>query len=227
VYAAVHEVNDNNIVRLVMRSKNSMPFRFDIAISFAGSDRPTAAKLRDQLIEAGFKVFYDRDYEAEMLGQDGTIYLRRIYSRESRYCVVLISEQYDSREWTQLERETVQARELQGERGVLIPVKLDRHSPEWLPASRIYFDLSIRPMSDLVRLIKARHELDNQPRPRAAERTEAIGLSGRWKSDEAISDSHGRRGIMEFRQDGDELSGTARLTESFSHSKKHLGFVQE
>jgi len=203
-----------------------MSFRFDIALSFAGTDRPTAAKLRDSLDAAGFTVFYDRDYEYEMLGQDGTLYLRRIYSHDSRYCVVLISKNYDSREWTQLERETIQARELKGEQGVLIPVKLDHHSPEWLPASRIHFDLSSRPVADLIRLLKARQKLDNQatsqPIPPSAPRP--LNVAGVWRSVEVISGIHQRQGTIHLLQHGDELSGKAELTESFSHLKKHLVF---
>jgi TIR domain len=203
-----------------------MSLRFDIALSFAGADRSTAEEVRDSLVAAQFSVFYDRDYEHEMLGQDGTLYLRRIYSRDSRYCVVLISKHYDSREWTQLEREAIQARELKGERGVLIPVKLDHHSPGWLPASRIHFDLSSRPLTDLVRLLKARKELDNPGTSQSISplASRPINVAGVWHSLEVISGIHQRQGIIRLHQHGDELSGKAELTESFSHLKKHLVF---
>jgi len=170
-----------------------MSFRFDIALSFAGTDRPTAEKLRDSLVGAQFTVFCDRDYEHEMLGQDGTLYLRRIYSQDSRYCVVFISKHYDSREWTQLEREAIQARELKGERGVLIPVKLDHHSPEWLPATRIHFDLSSRPVADLIRLLKARRTLDNQAISQPLSPSAPLNVAGIWRSVEVISGSHQRK----------------------------------
>lgn len=201
-----------------------MSFRFDIALSFAGSDRATAFELRNELLAAKFCVFYDHDYEHEMLGRDGIEYLRRIYSQESRYCIVLISKQYDSREWARLEREAIQARELHGEHGVIIPVKLDDHHPDWLPVSRIHFDLSSRPMADLVRLVKARYELDVEALPQVAmTRNGSFDVTGRWRSVEAVSKEHGRRGIVALSQRQDEISGKADYTETFfGHQKRFI-----
>lgn len=128
-------------------------YRFDFALSFAGTDRATAKQLRDALIEKNLRVFYDRDFEREMFGRDGSIYLRNVYSRESRYCIVLISKEYDQREWTNLERESIQARELRGERGVLIPVLTGKYRPQWLPETRIYFDLATRGVPELIEVL--------------------------------------------------------------------------
>lgn len=131
-------------------------YRFDFAISFAGAKRKIARKVRDALVEAGFSVFFDEDYEYEMLGQDGSLYLRKIYSQESRYCIVLISREYDQRAWANLERESIQSRELRGEQGVLIPVLIDSHQPAWLPETRIYFDISKRTLVELTKLLAQR-----------------------------------------------------------------------
>lgn len=140
-----------------------MPFRFTFALSFAGSDRERARQIRDMLKAEGFQVFYDNDYEHEMVGTDASLYLRKVYTRQSRFCIVLISQQYDSRQWTQLERESIQSRELTGERDILIPVKLEDYSPEWLPATRVYFDLTNRPLEKLIEVLKkkARSEDDD------------------------------------------------------------------
>ncbi len=131
-------------------------FRFDFGISFAGNDRALARQLRDGLKNAGFAVFYDEDFEHEMIGHDGTLYLRNVYSRECRFCVVLISQAYDKRDWTNLEREAVQARELRGERGILIPVPIEDYQPLWLPETRIRFDLWKRSIPELVALLTKR-----------------------------------------------------------------------
>jgi len=112
-----------------------------------------AEEIRKALKSKGLSVFYDRDYEQEMLGRDGSVYLRDVYSRESRHCLILISEQYDKREWTELERESIQSRELRGERGVLIPVIVDGHKLSWLPETRIYFDLRSRKIDELIGLL--------------------------------------------------------------------------
>lgn len=128
-------------------------FRFDFALSFSGEVRDIARDVRTRLRNEGFSVYFDEDYEEEMLGRDGSLYLRRIYSKESRYCVVLISKGYDASAWTGLERESIQAREINGESGVLIPVLVDGYRPEWLPATRIYFEMAKRAVPDLVTLL--------------------------------------------------------------------------
>jgi len=91
-------------------------FRFDFALSFAEPNRTIAEEIRNALNNKGLSVFYDRDFEHEMLGRYGSNYLREIYSCASRYCLVLLSEQYDKHEWTQLERESIQSRELRSAR---------------------------------------------------------------------------------------------------------------
>lgn len=116
-------------------------FRFDFAISFAGKQRDTARKLPNLLVKKGFEVFFDEDYESEMLGKDGSVYLPKVYKEESRYCIILISKEYDQREWTRLEREIIQARVLKSGRDILLPVLTSDYKPMWLPETRIYFSL--------------------------------------------------------------------------------------
>jgi hypothetical protein len=60
-----------------------------------------------------------------MLGRDGSLYPRGIYSKELRYCVVHIFMRYNASAWTGLERESIQTLEMRGESGVLIHVLVD------------------------------------------------------------------------------------------------------
>jgi hypothetical protein len=136
--------------------------RFTFALSFAGSDRKLAREIRDLLKAEGFSVFFDEDYEHELIGRDASLYLRDVYTRNSRFCIVLISRQYDRRQWTQLERESIQSRELTGERGILIPVRLEDYAPEWLPATRIYFDLTDRPVAKLISVLKKKAACEDE-----------------------------------------------------------------
>ena len=129
-------------------------FRFDFALSFAGAQRDIARQLRDALDQRGFDVFFDKDFEEEMLGKNGIEYLRKVYSEESRYCVVLISKEYDRRNWTKLEREIMQARQLNSGDDILLPVLISDYKARWLLASRIYFDLKNRSLTDLVELLE-------------------------------------------------------------------------
>ena len=151
-----------------MSETTSAACRFDVALSFAGAQRDFAKRLRNELRRLQLKVFFDEDFEHEMLGTDGQDYLRRVYGRESRLCVVLVSPDYDKRAWTRLERETIQGRELRGDTGALIPVLVDAYHPEWLPVGRIYYDASRRSLAQLARVLERRlrqHDNFRAPAP--------------------------------------------------------------
>ena len=196
--------------------------RFDFALSFAGADRHTARSIYFALVADGYRVFFDEEFEHEMIGQDGIRYLTDIYAKQSRYCVVLISSSYESSNWTQLERESFQSRELNGERGILIPVKLSSYSPSWLPASRIYFDLLSRPMTDLLKILRAKHRSGTlaPPRFQQQQQTNQVDISGTWSSEERVSNKMSRLGTMNVRQIGADISGVASLVEFYPNGGK-------
>jgi hypothetical protein len=123
--------------------------RFDFAISFAGPERALARTLAQSLSRAGLRVFFDELFEHEMLGTDGADYLNRVFFEQSRYCVALVSENYEKRAWAQLERRAAQAREHVAGPGVLLPVLVDATRPSWLLPTRVYFNLPERSMGEL------------------------------------------------------------------------------
>jgi len=129
-------------------------FRFDFALSFAGQDRHIAKSLRDELTAKGHRVFYDRDFEHEMLGQNGADYLRDIYSSQARYCLVVLSRSYEQSTWAQLEKESIQSRQIRGDQGILIPICSSDFLPPWLPETRVYFNLAARPISELFEILE-------------------------------------------------------------------------
>lgn len=100
--------------------------RFDVAISFAGTSREEAERLAHLVRDAGFSVFYDGFYGAELWGKNLTEFFDEIYRKRSRYCVMFISEDYRDRAWTIHERRSAQARALQ-EKGqeYILPIKVD------------------------------------------------------------------------------------------------------
>jgi hypothetical protein len=128
--------------------------KFDFAISFAGTERDLARSLAAAIKAEGFRVFFDEDFEDEMLGRNGADYLNDIFFRQSRFCIALVSRNYERRAWAQLERRAAQARELHGEPGFLIPVLVDDFRPDWLLPTRIHFDLRQRGLTALVSLLR-------------------------------------------------------------------------
>jgi hypothetical protein len=128
--------------------------RFDIAISFARPERNLARELKDLLLSDGFKVFFDEDFNYELLGSDGAEYLNEVFFKESRYTLALISGQYDKSAWAQLERRAALAREHSQGTGSLIPVMVAGEKPSWLLPTRIFFNLREHSLSELYEVIR-------------------------------------------------------------------------
>mgnify|MGYP000928406753 CR=1 FL=1 len=76
---------------------------FDVALTFAGEDRPFVEKLKECLKRLDYSVFYDFDQQHNILGQDVEDYLSPIYSKKCRYVVVVVGEEYGNKHWTRLE----------------------------------------------------------------------------------------------------------------------------
>lgn len=131
-----------------------------------------ARELASQLARTGLRVFFDEHFEHEMLGMDGADYLNRVFFEQSRYCVALVSENYERRAWTQLERRAAQAREQSIGHGVLIPVLVDATRPSWLLPTRVYFNLTERTLAELVDLLQRKHASEDRSVFREIQRLE-------------------------------------------------------
>ena len=100
-------------------------FEFDVAVSFAGEDRDYVQAVVDRLKAADVRVFYDRDFQADMWGQDLPEYFDGIYRSKARYAVMFISRHYASKMWTRHERRSALARGLADDNPYVLPVRLD------------------------------------------------------------------------------------------------------
>jgi hypothetical protein len=83
---------------------------YDFALSFAGADRPHAARLFELLREAEFEVFYDKNEQYRILAENIEDYLGPIYSSEAVYVVCFLGPEYPKRIWTKFESEQFKAR---------------------------------------------------------------------------------------------------------------------
>jgi TIR domain len=131
---------------LVPRGRARRPnktLRFDVAISFAGTERPLAEQLAAAAQQAGFDVFYDAFYPEELWGKDLVVFFDEIYRKAARFCVMLVSKEYVERQWTNHERRSAQARALQ-ERGgeYILPVKIDGTELPGMPPTIGYVSLA-------------------------------------------------------------------------------------
>ncbi|WP_375270944.1 TIR domain-containing protein [Sphingomonas sp.] len=79
------------------------PGRYDIALSFAGSERPVAKRLYETLVEHDIQVFHDFAEQHKIAGANVEDYLAPIYRSEAQYVVALLSPEYPNRIWTKVE----------------------------------------------------------------------------------------------------------------------------
>jgi hypothetical protein len=103
-----------------------LPENFDVAISFAGTEREHAHELAEQVRAAGFAVFYDDFYPEHLWGKDLSVFFDEVFRKKSRFCVVFISQEYRDRKWTIHEVRSAQARAIE-EKGneYILPIKVD------------------------------------------------------------------------------------------------------
>ena len=123
---------------------SEMPESFDVAISFAGSEREQADRLAELMREAGFVVFYDNYYPEQLWGKDLVRFFDEIYRKRARFCVVFVSREYRDRIWTNHELRSAQARALE-EKGneYILPIKVDDAELDGLPPSIGYLPISL------------------------------------------------------------------------------------
>jgi hypothetical protein len=104
----------------------ALPETFDVAISFAGTERNQAHELADLVRSAGFAVFYDDFYPEQLWGKNLAIFFDEIFRRRARFCVMFVSGEYEARKWTIHEARSAQARALE-EKGneYILPIQVD------------------------------------------------------------------------------------------------------
>ncbi len=117
--------------------------KYDVALSFAGSNRAEAEELAKIIRDAGYKVFYDNFYPDQLWGKDLVVFFNDIYQKNSRYCVIFISQDYTERPWTNHERCSAQARAL-AEKGneYILPIKVDNVELPGMPPTISYLSMA-------------------------------------------------------------------------------------
>lgn len=121
-----------------------MTYKYEAAISFAGEDRPFAEAIAKALRQAGVKVFYDNFYAADLWGEDLGTKLRNVYHDSSEFCIMLISQHYIEKMWTNFERQQAIERLIKEKgKAYVLPVRLDGFPGEVLGLSGAISYLSV------------------------------------------------------------------------------------
>jgi hypothetical protein len=128
-------------------------FEFDVALSFAGEDRPYVEQVAQILRNGGLRVFYDEFHEAELWGKDLYVYLRDVYQTRAKYTVMFVSAPYAAKRWPNHERESAQARALEENREYILPARFDSTKIPGLAPTTGYVDLQSKTPAQLAILV--------------------------------------------------------------------------
>lgn len=113
---------------------------YDVVISFAGEDRTIAESIASNLVTRGINVFYDEYEQANLWGKDLYVHLTKVYRDESKFCLMIISENYAKKQWTNHERKAAQARAFQENSEYILPLRLDDAEIDGILGTTGYID---------------------------------------------------------------------------------------
>lgn len=137
------------------RAASDPQFKYDVAISFAGPQRPLAEALARAVRHAGFEVFFDDFYPDQLWGKDLTVFFDDVFRKDARFCVMFISKEYANRMWTTRERQSAMARAVQ-ERGkeYILPVQIEDAEIPGLSPTIGYISLATYTIEEIAELLK-------------------------------------------------------------------------
>ena len=127
---------------------------YDVALSFAGEDREYVAQVAEHLANFAVTVFYDEYETAELWGEDLAVRLGNVYSRDSHFVVMFASRHYAEKAWPNHERQHALARQLEGQTGRILPVRIDDSDIPGVPSTVGYLDARVVSPDKLAELIR-------------------------------------------------------------------------
>lgn len=128
--------------------------RYDLAISFAGEDRKIAEDIANRLTASGYRVFYDSYKTGQLWGGDLTVLLGDIYENQARFCLIIISEVYIKKMWTNHERKFALSAFMTRGDDYVLPLKLDDSNLPSLPKTTGYIDFRQQSVKNICDLLK-------------------------------------------------------------------------
>lgn len=143
---------DRSSKRAAARKKDRK--MYDVALSFAGEERPYVERVASELQSLGVTVFYDEFAKVELWGKDLAEHLGHVYGTNSRFVVLFISRAYASKAWPNHEKRHALARQVKEGAGHILPVRFDDTELPGLPSSIAFLDLRVLTPEKLAELIR-------------------------------------------------------------------------
>lgn len=168
-----------------------MKYEYDVAISFAGEQRPEAEAIAACLQRLNIKVFYDGYENANLWGKDLYEHLSDVYQKKARYCLMLVSAAYAAKVWTTHERKSAQARAFSQSAEYILPVRFDETEIPGLLNTVGYLrfqELGIQGIcAQLVQKLSGPAE--SSQKPRATERALVADPNEYWEQTRKLADT--------------------------------------
>jgi|AMFO01.1.fsa_nt_gi Uncharacterized protein containing a TIR (Toll-Interleukin 1-resistance) domain len=113
---------------------------YDVALSFASEQREYVEQVAKYLQEYGKNVFYDDFERADLWGKNLYEHLHEVYSNQSEYIIMFISNEYKNKEWTRHERKASQEKAFIQSTEYILPVRFDDTKIPGLNSTTGYLD---------------------------------------------------------------------------------------
>ena len=129
------------------------PFEYDVAVSFARADRTVAEELAGLLRARSIRVYKDECEATWLGGGDFVTHVAELYRTRARYCVMLLSQHYPLKRWTQAERISAQEHALRDANEYMLPVQLDDTGVPGAAETTGYQDLRQQSMENIADML--------------------------------------------------------------------------
>jgi TIR domain len=147
-------ITESIILRGKRYEKTGYGFDYDVALSFAGSDRSYAEEIAIALRRAGLEVLYDQFDQAELWGKNLHAYLTELYRLRARFCIVFLSEHYSRNRWTRVELQAALAREFEQGKEYVLPIRLDDSEVDGILPTRGFIEWKEETPDSIAGLVK-------------------------------------------------------------------------
>jgi hypothetical protein len=144
----------NTAAEEVGRNMPDTSDQIDLAISYASEDREIARQIATSMDARGYKVFYD-EFE-NLWGEVLTTKLAKVYGEQSRFCLIIISENYIRKPWTNHECQFALSRALTERGPYILPLRIDDSKLDGLSPNIGYLDLRNSSIEEVCRLLSAK-----------------------------------------------------------------------
>ena len=113
---------------------------YQVALSFAGEQRPYVEEVARHLRAHSIRVFYDGFEQVGLWGKDLAEYFHSMYFSQAEYAVLFISKEYVNKSWPRHEKRAALSRMINEQREYVIPVRFDDTPCDGLPETIGYMD---------------------------------------------------------------------------------------